>query len=232
MAAKPRPAAATVLPPVTVMRLQAQTAFIDALVAENVDRFAERAGRYTDAFRERSERDLAPDEVAQIAGALGAAVGRSDLTDLLAEVQAANMRTRSNPPRMEALLSAGVATAPAAIDAVLRFVALTELEPDVFEEASERGNLELALEEPIRALRRLSIGDANVRARAAFNHLAAEAGQSPGEVVGLILRTLGTALSEAVGPLSLNGSLIGSLARTGGADESASTDSPGETPGS
>lgn len=229
MAAKPRPAAATKLPPVTVARLQAATVQIDALAEENLDIFAARAGRYTDAFRLRSERDLNPEELAQVAGALGAVVGRSDVTDLLREVNASGLRSQTDPPRAEALLAAGTATAPAFIDACLGFVALMELAPNEFQTADEAGNLETALVEPIRALKQLGVGEAKARTAAAFNHLAAEAGSTPGEVVGLILRVLGTALSEAVGPLSDSGSLIGSLAHMGGADLSASTDSPGET---
>jgi hypothetical protein len=226
-----RKPAAPKLPPVTVMRLQALTTQIDAVVEENVDIFAARAGRYVDAFRLHSERDLAPDEVAQVAGAIGAVLGRTDVTELLSEVSASGLRTRTNPPRMEALLAAGSATAPAAIDAVLKFVALVELAPDEFEQASEADNLEMALVEPIRELKRLPLGEANTRARGAFEHLASEAGTPPGEAVSLILRALGTALSEAVGPLSQSGSVIGSLAHMGGADASASTESPGEKPG-
>lgn len=220
---------APALPPVTVARLQAATTQIDGLVDKNVDVFAARAGRYVDTFRERSERDMAPDEVAQIAGALGAALGREDIPELLAEVQGGNLRVRSDPPRIEALLAAGLATAPAFVDACLEFVALIEMSADEFEQANENRQLELAIVEPVRELRRLGLRDAKTRVRAAFEHLASEAETTPGEALGLIAKVLGTALSEAIGPLSQYASLTGSLARMGGPDESASTDSPGGT---
>jgi hypothetical protein len=225
-----KPAAARVLPPVTVARRPAAPAQIDTLVEQKADIFAIRGQRYREVWRDRSERSLEPDEVAQVAGALGAALGRSDITDLLAEVSESNLRTKSDPPRLEVLLAAGIATAPALIDACLDFVALIELPADAFEQASDAGTLFLALEEPVRALKRLELAEANQRARAAFSHIAAAAETTPGEAVGLILRALGTSLSTAIGPLSDSGSLIGSLARTGGAAASASTSSPGETP--
>ncbi len=227
MAAKPRPAAAPKLPPVTVARLQAAAAQIDGIIVDKANLFAERGGLYVAAFREHSERDLNPDEIAQLAGALGASLGRDDLPELLREVQDSGIRTRNDPPRGEVLLAAGLATAPAFVDACLSFVALIELPADEFEVAFDDGTILLALAEPIKQLRRLGLSEANVRARAAFAHLASEAGQTPGEAVSLILRALGTALQTGIGPLSQYGSVIGSLTPTGGGGTSASTSSDG-----
>jgi hypothetical protein len=225
-----KPAAARTLPPVTVARLLAATERIDGIVEKKADIFAIRGQRYREVWRERSERSLSPDEVAQVAGALGAALGREDVTELLTEVSASDLRTKSDPPRLEVLLAAGLATAPALIDACLEFVALLELPADVFEDADANNDLDAALAEPIVKLRQLELAEANVRARAAFSHLGAAAGTSQGEAVGLILRALGTSLSTAIGPSSDIKSLIGSLVPTGGPDASASTSSPGETP--
>lgn len=229
MATRKGPAAAAKLPPVSVARLEAATAQIDKLSVGKIAAFAERAGAYVSAHREHSERDLDPMEAGQIAAAFGAALGRGDVTELLAEVQASGLRTRSDPPRGEVLLAAGLATAPAFVEACLQFVALIELDEDAFETAFEMDNIEMALVEPIRVLRRLPLREANVRARAAFTHLAAEAGMPPGEAPGLILRALGTALQQGIGPLSQFGSVIGSLAPTDGRVASAST-SAGDTP--
>lgn len=196
----PEEGAAASLPPVTVARFSEAMLLLERIARRNVDVFADAAERYTLARRRASTRDLDALEAAQIASALSAGVGTDalDPVDLAERVQASGLRAQVDPPRIEALASAGAATAPAFLDACLDLVALVELPPTLFRKAREEGRLDAALKAyRERELDDLDLGAARARATAAFGHVTEAAGSGPGEVWGLVVRAIGTALGEA-----------------------------------
>lgn len=217
------------LPPVTVYKLEHAAKLLERMAREKTAIFADAAQSYAQEHRGRSSRGLTPTEAAQVAAAL--LVETDDDRVAAAErVQQSGLRAVDEPSRAEVLLAAGVATAPAFLDVVLQLVALIEMSDHDLEDAAESGTLDESLLALVKPLKKLPLVDARARAGAALAHVSEAAGQSSGEAWGLIVRTIGSALTDAIRPLSTLSSLTGSLAPTGGDDETSSTGSPGGTP--
>lgn len=226
---------APALPPVTVARFVEATRLVDRIVARNVDTFAAAAERYALARRRSSSRPLDGLEAAQIAASLGAALRPdADPVALAVNVQASDLRSETDPPRLEALAAAGAATAPAFLDAVLDLVALVELPAELFRKAREEGRLERVLVEwRERELEELDLRVARARAARALAHVGEASGSTLGEALRLVERAIGTALGEALTrwasepttiPVdSTSSSSTASGAPTGGPEPSRST---------
>lgn len=203
---KPRPgyarAAAPALPRVTVARFEQATLLIEALLVEKTSVFAEHATRYRREMRSRSERDLTATEAASIAAGLADALGTTDPAEAMLRVQQTGLRAHDDPPPGEVLMAAGLATAPAFLNAAMRLVALIELPDDALELAVENDALPAALDAALVDLRRLDMTEAKDRADRALRHFADKSGVDPGEVVGLVAKMLGHALNTAMGPMT------------------------------
>lgn len=222
------------LPVVTVARFEAASKLIEQLVDENTDLFVGRMHAYRERSRAGTSRALSATEAAQVAAGLATDLEAAERVSVAESVQASGLRAVDEPGAMEVLLAAGVATAPAFLDAAKRVVALLELPEDAFREAYDAGTLDAATADAIADLAHLPLPDARERARAAFAHLAEQAGDASGEGVRLLIRTVWQALQQAADQMAptLSGlsSLTDSPEPTDGVSETSSTEFPSGEP--
>jgi hypothetical protein len=149
--------------------------------------------------------------------------------DLAARLQASDLRSFDDPSPKETLLAAGLATAPALMRAVRKFVALIEMPAAAFQDAREGGTLDLELDQVVTSQDDEPLVAARARATRAFEHLAQNVGVSPGEVMASLTTTVWEALEQAAGRIAsqpspeLSPSLTGSPEPTDGLDEMSST---------
>lgn len=223
------------LPKITPARFKEAMLLVERIVDENTDVFIERGQEYRRKHREGTSRPLTAAEAAQVATAMSAAFD-GDLADLAVRVQDSDLRAYDQPDPREVLLAAGVATAPAFLDAVMRLVALIEMPDQQFRDAREDETLNEALETAVKDLEYVDLRtDGRTRASAAMEHFAAAAGVDSGKALGLVTRSLWQALSQAMthlAPTSTSSSLTGSPPSTDGPTSSSATSSPGPEPAS
>lgn len=216
------------LPPVTVARFEEGIALVEAFVDEETDTIVRKGQEYREKHREGTERKLTAQEAAQVAAAMANAADLPPVTVAVA-VQESDLRAYDEPEPLEILLRAGVATAPAAMRGVMRFVALIEMAPDKFREAREADGLAEALDAAVDAMAYEDMrGSAGARARAqrAFEHFAEAAGAEPGKALSLFPRALWQAIRQGTSSLGLQrqpSSLTGSPPNMDGAGETSST---------
>lgn len=227
------------LPPMTVARVKEASILIERLVEEKTDVFLRHAQDYKAKHRAASSRQLTPQEAAQIAAAMVEVIAEEgdpvgDRIAAAERAQDSKLRAYDEPGQREVLLRAGVATAPEAIDAALRLVALVELDADEFRDAREGDYLDDVVKDAAKELEELEAGEARERATAALEHFATATGRSKGEAWGLLVRVVVQALAQAVQMTSSETSTTepstSSLVDTTGLDETFSTQPPGETP--
>lgn len=220
------------LPRLTVARFREVGLLVEQLVDEQTDAFIQAGQAFRDKHRVGTSRPLDAMEVAQIAAGLS-----TSLADAREQIEAAGLTHYDAPAQQEYLVAAGVATAPAFINAALRVVALLELDDDEFEAARESERLQDALAEAMGELEQLDLDDARIRAARAFEHLASKAGVDQGKPFSLIARTVWQGLQQAMRHLttmeagtSLMSSSTPSPASTAGGDATFSTTSAGRSP--
>lgn len=217
------------LPPVTPARFEEALSLVESLVDEQTDMFIRMGQEYRDKHRQGTERKLTAQEAAQVASAMASAAGLPPVTVAVA-VQESDLRAYDEPEPAEILMRAGVATAPAAIGAVQRFVALLEMPAQEFMDAREAEGLEDALDAAVKAMEYQDLqGPTGVRARAqkAFEHFAVAAGADPGKAWSLFPRALWQAIQQATSSLGLvraPSSLTGSPPNTDGLGETSRTE--------
>lgn len=219
------------LPAIRVARFREAVALLDRLVEEKTDVFLGAAQRFRQRHHEATSRALTAVEAVQIASGI---LGETDQLATAEKVQASELRGYEDPQPQEVLVAAGMATAPAFMDAATRLVALLELPDDVFRQAREDETLDEAIDARVKELDELPMPEARARARAALDHLAKAAGaSSSGEAWGLLTRTVGQAFSHAMVAFApiLQGaehvSLTGSLPNTDGQSTPSSMTSDG-----
>lgn len=215
-------AAGPTLPPITTGKFEAIGDLLEAMVAENTSLFTAKGQEYAEVKRQGSSRPLSAGEAMELATAVAAGMQAGDLesdgrtiTDRAAAFQQSELRAHDEPQPLELLAAAGVATAPAFMRAARKVVALIELPNTVFEQAYEDGTLDRVVDEASKAMRSVEMGVARVRADAALNHFAAAAGQEAGKGVGLLVRSLWTALEQAAQNMSQSDSRIVSSSSLG-----------------
>jgi hypothetical protein len=214
------------LPPVTVARFDVAIELVEALVDEQTDTFIAKGQEYRDRHREGTTRKLTAQESAQVASAM-ASLGDLNPVSVAVAVQESDLRGYDEPEPVEILLRAGVATAPAALASVLRFVALVEMPADVFMAAREADGLDGALDEAVKPMAYAELdgtGGMRARAVAAFEHFGRAAG-AEGKALSLFPRALWQAVQQATSSLGLiraPSSLTGSPPSTGGDDGTSS----------
>lgn len=220
------------LPPVTVGRLEEAATLIERLFDENVELFIREGQGFKAKHREGTSRPLHADEAAQIAAGLAEA----DRIKVAEEVQSSTLRAYDEPSRLEILMAAGMATAPAFMAAVRRVVALLELSADDFEAACVAGTLAETVDERATGLRKLEVGEARARAVAAMEHYATAAGFEPKKAWRLLTDSVQQALVQAVSHLDTGSQLSQLIASAPSTEASprptSSTDSPGSEPSS
>ena len=221
------------LPPLTVARFEQATLLMERLVDENTDVFVGRMQAYRERQRAATSRRLTADEAAGVAAGLAASMSDdADLVSVAEDVQAGELRAVDEPSAHEVLLAAGVATAPAFLNAALRLVALIELPSDIFEAAYEDDTLDAAIEAHVKTLRALDLDEARARAVSALDYLSEKAGAGSGEGLRLLTRVVWQALNQAaeqMTPVISSGlaSLTGSPPPTDGPTDTSSTASSG-----
>lgn len=222
------------LPVVTVARLEKVGELLERLFDQNVELFVRKGQEFKDTHREGTSRPLFADEAAQLAVGLTEAEG--DRVATAEGLQASSLRAYDEPDRMDILMAAGLATAPALLAAVRHVVALLEMPAETFKAAHRDSGLEEAIEAAAEELLDVEISEARARAAAALEHYAKAAGFDAGEAWRLPVQSVWQALVQAVrqldtaSPLS---QLIDSAPST--ADSPAttsSTTSAGSTPSS
>lgn len=225
------------LPPLTVARFEQATLLMERLVDENTDVFVGRMQAYRERQRAASSRRLTADEAAKLAVSMRLALDDDDrdVVALAEDVQAGDLRAVDEPAPMEVLLAAGVATAPAFLNAALRLVALIELPADIFEAAYEDETLDVAIELHVKDLRALDLDEARARAVSALDYLSEKAGAGSGEGLRLLTRSVWQALNQAADQMSpqiLSGlsSLTDSAPPTDGPTGTSSTAFAGSAP--
>lgn len=186
------------LPPLTVARFEQATLLMEKLVDENTDVFVGRMQAYRERQRAATSRRLTADEAAGVAAGLAASLSDdADLVSVAEDVQSGELRAVDEPGAHEVLLAAGVATAPAFLNAALRLVALIELPADIFEAAYEDDTLDTAIELHVKDLRALDLDEARARAVSALDYLSEKAGAGSGEGLRLLTRVVWQALNQA-----------------------------------
>lgn len=234
------PAEAVVLPTIDVAKLEEIGYLLERTVDENTDLFISKGNAFKERHRAGTKRPLSWEEAAQVAGAI---VGDDRSVEELAEAfqSREGLYAYDEPDAREVLFQAGIATAPAAIVAARKLVALIEMAPDVFWEAYDdtaAGGPQPGLDEAIntgaKALLRLDSHTARERASAALMHFAAAVGDDSGKGPWLMAKSLWQALSQAMGHLmtsdvSALSSLLGSVPPAS-APDATSSGSPTATP--
>lgn len=215
------------LPPVTVARFEEAMNLVEQLVDDQTDVFVAKGQAYRERHREGTERKLNAQEAAQVAAAWASADGLPPVT-VAEAVQQSELRAYDEPEPIEILLRAGIATAPAAMGTVKRFVALIEMDPQQFQTAREADTLDEALDTAVEAMAYADLAEARGRAQRALEHFAKEAGDSSGKALSLLPGALWQALRQATTTLGLQrapSSLTGSPPSTDGRDATSNTTS-------
>lgn len=216
------------LPPVSVARFEEAMNLIETLVDDNADVLVAKGQEYREAHREGTERRLTAVEAAQVAAAWSASQGLPPVA-VAEAIQQSELRAYDEPEAMEILLRAGVATAPAAMNTVKRFVALIEMPATQFREARENDTLDAALTDAVDAMSYIDLvgpNGARQRAQRALEHFAGAAGAGSGKAGGLLIRAMWQAVEQGLRNLGLQrapSSLTGSPPNTDGLAETSST---------
>lgn len=229
------PARKRVLPPVSPARFEETLGLVEQMVSDNYDEFVSKGQDSRRQHRQGSERPLTAFEAAQVAAAWASADGLPPIT-VAAAIQQSDLRATDEPEPNEILLRAGVATAPAVVGLVQRFVALIEMPSEDFQQARENGQLERTIDEAVATMAYENLtGPDGVRQRAqdAFEHFSMEVSSTPGKVVGLLARKIWESMQQAITDLGLQrapSSLTGSPPSTDGLAATSSTTSATTTP--
>lgn len=219
------------LPPVVVAKFELALELVEDLVDTNTDLFVEKGQEYRSRHRMATERKLTAEEAAFIAAGMPDAEGLPPVV-LAAAVQESDLKAYDEPAPMEILLAAGIATAPAFMRHVRRFVALIEMPTATFEAAHKEGQIEEALDEAVIAMDYVELAGENgarVRAQRAFEHFSAASGAEPGKATALLIKSAWRAIERGVVAMNLTSqpaSLIGSPPSTDGLADPSSTSSP------
>lgn len=224
-----------VLPPVTGARFVEAARLLERLADQQSDRFLDRMQDYRDKHVEATRRPLNADEAAQIAAAMAAVDDKRKPEAIAAGLQKSSLYAYDRPSSSELLMAAGLSTLPAFFETAVRFAALIEMDPGVFEDARETSTLDDALDDAVIELQRLDLLVLRQRGTDALAHLADQAGTTPGEAWALLTRNVWGALKEAVGQMNQQSdstwsSLMGSPAPTAGPDGTSSTASGSRMP--
>ncbi len=215
------------LPPVTPARFTAVMGIVEALAEENTDVFIGIAQGYRERHREGTSRKLTAQEAAQIASAMADNAGLPPVT-LAVAVQESDLRGYDEPEPLEILMRAGVATAPAAMTSVMRFVALMEMPADVFEAEYDQDTLDEALGAIVKTMNHQDIAGVRERAQRAAEHLSQEVAGVPGKAMALLIRAQWQAVKmgmDALGYQKPSSSLTGSPPSTDGLSDTSSMES-------
>lgn len=223
------------LPALCVAHFEEAMRLVEELVEEQTSVFIDRGQGYREQHRKGTERALSAAEAAQIAAAMASGEGLPPVA-LAVAVQESELRGYDEPEPMEILLAAGVATAPAAMSAVKRFVALIEMSVADLEAACESDRLDDELDAAVKAMTYAPLDGptgARERARRAYEHFAKAAGSSQGKALSLLPRALWQAMTQATARLGLQSgpsSLTGSPPSTTGLGATSSTEPVTATP--
>ena len=225
-----------VLPPVTGARFVEAARLLERLADQQSDRFLDRMQDYRDRHVEATRRPLTPEEAGQLATVYATALDDKRKPETIAAgLQKSSLYAYDQPSTQELLMAAGLATVPAFFETAVRFAALIEMDPDVFEQAREDDTLDDALDDAVAELQQLDLPDLRQRGSRALAHLADKAGTTPGEAWALLTRNVWGALKDAVNEMSQQSgstwsSLMGSPEPTAGGDGTSSTTSGSPTP--
>lgn len=226
---------ARILPPVSPARFEEALGLVEQMVGENYDEFVSRGQEVRRQHRDGSERPLSALEAAQVAAGMMSAQDLPPITVAVA-IQQSDLRATDEPEASEILLRGGVATAPAFVGLVQRFVALIEMPADEFRDAREAGRLNLAIDAAVKRTQYEPLSGADggrQRAIEAFDHFSLEVASTPGKVLGLLARKLWESMQQAITDLGLQrgpSSLTGSPPSTDGLAATSSTTSATPTP--
>jgi hypothetical protein len=207
-------------PKLSVAKVEQAGVLLEHIVDENVDLFVRKGQEYRDKHREGTARHLTPVELGQLAAAMG-----RTLTEVKEDVDDAGIRYWDEPDRNEVLVAAGVATAPAFVQAAMRFVALIEMPDDVFARAYMAETLDDAIMEAADAARFEDVKTMRARAGRAMDYFADGVADRSGKGLALIAQTVIQGLGQAMSHLepSESSSLTDSAASTGGSPTSTSS---------
>jgi len=213
------------LPPVTPARFAEVMLLVEQLAEENTDQFVAIGQAHRARHREGTSRSLDAQEACQIAAAMADGAGLPPVT-LAVAVQESDLRAYDEPEPNEILLRAGIATAPAAMGSVMRFVALMEMPAADFMTAREDETLSDALAATVKVLEHEGITDVRKRAQHAAEHLSEQVAGVPGKAMALLIRAQWQAMKqgmEALGYQKSSSSLTGSPPSTDGLAATSST---------
>lgn len=230
MATKNSGGATKTLPPITVGKMGDASHLMERLVLEKTSIFSERIRDYRAARTTGSERGLTADESVQLtSGVIPALVeaGNAEAAEnpeaIAVKFQNSDLRASDPIPQGEVLLAAGLATAPALLDAVGQLVALIEMPNARYKKAKTDDTLDDFIREDAAKLEDLELSDGRARAAAALAHFQTAAGSTAGEAIGLLRDMMGQALAQAtaidLSEVSPFTSLIGSPPPMDGAEE-------------
>lgn len=193
----PKAATGKRLPVVTVGKFGAATRLIERLFAAQSDGFLTKMQEYQSRHREATGRPLTAEEAAKIATGMREVLG--DQADSPADLQQSDLYAYDQPGSKELLAAAGLATAPALIDACSRLVALIEMPTATFRAAEDDHELDMALDEAAAKFEDLSLSVARERTVNALAHFGEAAGVGQGEALrSLIQMVLGAWEQAAV----------------------------------
>jgi hypothetical protein len=231
--ARPKP---PVLPVMSVQRFEESLELVERIAKEERGGFLREMQAFRQEHRDITQRPLTATEAAEIASTLAAMVNERPSPGDASEAQGSDLYVYEDPAERDVLVAAGMATAPALVRAVRRFVALMEMSEVEFEQACEAGQLPTLTDEHAKALGKVSMSEARERQSRAMSHWAKEVGVGSGEVMRRLVETVMGALEQAAIRVSAQASparshlSTSSPAPTDGADATSSTTSPTATP--
>lgn len=225
--------AAPVLPPVTVARFEESLRLVERIYLSQQEGFLQQMQDFRAQHRDVTQRPLTAEEATRFAAAMSDVLADgTDPAEYAAQLQNSDLYAYEQPGVRDVLIAAGMATAPALVQAAGKFVALMEMAPDRFVACFEDGTLPDAVDEDARALAHVPLAEARARTVAALEHWAAEAGVSSGEALRSLIEAVTGALEQAAARITatngtglseLSRSSTGSPAPTGGPAEPSST---------
>ncbi len=189
-----------VLPVIGVARFEAAAGLVERIVGEQSDVFLAAQTRFRDRHRAATARPLDAMEAAQVASAIsGAMQTPEEFAQAALLMQESGLRATDPPDRIEMLVAAGAATAPAFLDACLLMVALIELPAEEFREHRKAQTLDQAIADACERIRDQDTPMKEMRGRVAraMDAFAATAGRPPGEGMRLLATAVWQALQEA-----------------------------------
>lgn len=185
------------LPPVTVARFEESLLLVERIASQERAGFLGEMQAFRQQHRDVTRRPLTAEEATRFTAAMADAYRDEAPEDVASRLQGSELYAYDDPAPRDVLVAAGLATAPAMVRSVRKFVALMELTAGEFEQAYEDDTLQETVDEAAKRLGSVELAEARARTVAAMEHWARQAGVDSGEAMRRLAETVMGALEQA-----------------------------------